>query len=83
VGLRRCADLEVNPPEDLTDEELDRLQTSIDRACSAAQRTLHRSLKELRRLGPNGSMQLLPLRRILQNKICMRRCLAAASHPRG
>ena len=48
--LRRCADLEVAPPEDLTDEELDRLQTSIDRARAAAQRTFHRSLKELRRL---------------------------------
>ena len=48
--LRRCANLEVAPPEDLTDEELDRLQVSIDRARSAAQRTFHRSLKELRRL---------------------------------
>jgi uncharacterized protein YecA (UPF0149 family) len=34
----------------MTDEELDRLQVSIDRARAAAQRTLHRSLKELRRL---------------------------------
>ena len=48
--LRRCADLEVTPPQDLDDEALDRLQTSIDRARSAAQRTFHRSLKELRRL---------------------------------
>jgi len=48
--LRRCADLEVAPPQDVADEELDRLQTSIDRARSAAQRTFHRSLKELRRL---------------------------------
>jgi uncharacterized protein YecA (UPF0149 family) len=48
--LRRCASLEVAPPENMTDEELDRLQTSIDRARAAAQRTLHRSLKELRRL---------------------------------
>jgi hypothetical protein len=48
--LRRCANLEVAPPENLTDEELDRLQISIDRARSAAQRTFHRSLKELRRL---------------------------------
>src|SRR6185437_6987403 len=48
--LRRCASLEVAPPENLTDEELDRLQVSIDRARSAAQRTFHRSLKELRRL---------------------------------
>jgi hypothetical protein len=48
--LRRCANLEVAPPDDLSDEELDRLQTSIDRARSAAQRTFHRSLKELRRL---------------------------------
>ena len=48
--LRRCANLEVAPPDDLTDEELDRLQTSIDRARAAAQRTFHRSLKELRRL---------------------------------
>jgi len=48
--LRRCANLEVAPPEDLTGEELDRLQLSIDRARSAAQRTLHRSLKELHRL---------------------------------
>ncbi|SRR5579885_2919822 len=48
--LRRCADLETAPPENLTDEELDRLQISIDRARSAAQRTFHRSLKELRRL---------------------------------
>jgi hypothetical protein len=48
--LRRCANLEVTPPENMTDEELDRLQLSIDRARSAAQRTFHRSLKELRRL---------------------------------
>jgi len=48
--LRRCANLEIAPPADLTDEELDRLQISIDRARSAAQRTFHRSLKELRRL---------------------------------
>ena len=48
--LRRCASLEIAPPEDLSDEELDRLQISIDRARAAAQRTLHRSLKELRRL---------------------------------
>jgi hypothetical protein len=48
--LRRCANLEVTPPENLTDEELDRLQVSIDRARSAAQRTFHRSFKELRRL---------------------------------
>ena len=48
--LRRCASLEVAPPENLTDEELDLLQTSIDRARAAAQRTFHRSLKELRRL---------------------------------
>jgi len=48
--LRRCANLEVAPPENLSDEELDRLQTSIDRARAAAQRTFHRSLKELRRL---------------------------------
>jgi uncharacterized protein YecA (UPF0149 family) len=48
--LRRCANLEIAPPEDLTEEELDRLQISIDRARSAAQRTFHRSLKELRRL---------------------------------
>ena len=48
--LRRCANLEVAPPDDLSDEELDRLQASIDRARSAAQRTFHRSLKELRRL---------------------------------
>src|SRR6185437_15320006 len=48
--LRRCANLEVAPPDNLTDEELDRLQISIDRARSAAQRTFHRSLKELRRL---------------------------------
>jgi uncharacterized protein YecA (UPF0149 family) len=48
--LRRCADLEVAPPENMTDEELDRLQTSIDRARAAAQRTFHRSLKELRGL---------------------------------
>ncbi|HWE52658.1 MAG TPA: SEC-C metal-binding domain-containing protein [Bryobacteraceae bacterium] len=34
----------------MTDEELDRLQVSIDRARAAAQRTFHRSLKELRRL---------------------------------
>jgi uncharacterized protein YecA (UPF0149 family) len=48
--LRRCANLEMNPPENLADEELDRLQISIDRARAAAQRTFHRSLKELRRL---------------------------------
>jgi uncharacterized protein YecA (UPF0149 family) len=48
--LRRCASLEIAPPESMTDEELDRLQTSIDRARAAAQRTFHRSLKELRRL---------------------------------
>jgi len=48
--LRRCANLEIAPPDDMTSEELDRLQTSIDRARAAAQRTFHRSLKELRRL---------------------------------
>jgi uncharacterized protein YecA (UPF0149 family) len=48
--LRRCAALETAPPDNMTDEELDRLQTSIDRARAAAQRTFHRSLKELRRL---------------------------------
>jgi hypothetical protein len=48
--LRRCAALEIAPPENMTDEELDRLQTSIDRARAAAQRTFHRSLRELRRL---------------------------------
>jgi uncharacterized protein YecA (UPF0149 family) len=48
--LRRCANLEVAPPDDMMDEEFDRLQTSIDRARAAAQRTFHRSLKELRRL---------------------------------
>src|SRR5581483_6963336 len=48
--LRRCADLEVAPPQDMTDEALDRLHISIVRARSAAQRTFHRSLKELRRL---------------------------------
>jgi len=48
--LRRCSNLEIAPPEGLTDEELDRLQISIDRARAAAQRTFHRSLKELRRL---------------------------------
>jgi hypothetical protein len=48
--LRRCASLETTPPENLTGEELDRLQISIDRARAAAQRTFHRSLKELRRL---------------------------------
>ena len=48
--LRRCANLEIAPPEDLTEEEVDRLQISIDRARAAAQRTFHRSLKELRRL---------------------------------
>src|SRR6185437_1339096 len=45
--LRRCANLEMAPLEDMSDEELDRLQVSIDRARSAAQRTFHRSLKEL------------------------------------
>jgi hypothetical protein len=34
----------------MTDEELDRLQTSIDRARAASRRTFHPSLKELRRL---------------------------------
>jgi uncharacterized protein YecA (UPF0149 family) len=48
--LRRCASLETAPPVDMSDEELDRLQASIDRARAAAQRTFHRSLKELRRL---------------------------------
>ena len=48
--LRRCASLEVAPPEELSDEDLDRLQVSIDRARAAAQRTFHRGLKELRRL---------------------------------
>jgi hypothetical protein len=48
--LRRCASLETAPPVDMSDEELDRLQVSIDRARAAAQRTFHRSLKELRRL---------------------------------
>jgi uncharacterized protein YecA (UPF0149 family) len=62
--LRRCANLEVAPPESLTDEELDRLQTSIDRARAAAQRTFHRSLKELRRL---QSEHLSPAAILLQH----------------
>ena len=48
--LRRCANLEVAPPDNLTEEEFDRLQISIDRARAAAQRTFYRFLKELRRL---------------------------------
>jgi hypothetical protein len=50
--LRRCAALETNPLEDMDNEALDRLQISIDRTRAAAQRTFHRSLKELRRLQP-------------------------------
>ncbi len=48
--LRRCASLESNPPLDATPDELDRLQTSIDRARASARTSLHRSLAELRRL---------------------------------
>jgi hypothetical protein len=58
--LRRCASLEVAPPEDLTDEELDRLQLSIDRARAAAQRTFHRSLRELRGLQSSRNLQNKP-----------------------
>jgi uncharacterized protein YecA (UPF0149 family) len=61
--LRRCASLETAPPENMTDEELDRLQISIDRARAAAQRTFHRSLKELRRL---QSEHLEPARLMIQ-----------------
>jgi hypothetical protein len=66
--LRRCASLEVAPPENLADEDLDRLQTSIDRARSAAQRTFHRSLKELRRL---QTEHLHPAEVAIKQKIAM------------
>ncbi|HWD99453.1 MAG TPA: SEC-C metal-binding domain-containing protein, partial [Bryobacteraceae bacterium] len=61
--LRRCAGLETAPPENMTDEDLDRLQASIDRARAAAQRTFHRSLKELRRL---QSEHLVPAALMIQ-----------------
>jgi uncharacterized protein YecA (UPF0149 family) len=64
--LRRCAALEINPPEDMDNEALDRLQTSIDRARAAAQRTFHRSLKELRRL---QSEHLQPATLIIQQAV--------------
>ena len=55
--LRRCASLEVAPPEKLTDEELDRLQASIDRARSAAQRTFIVLLKNCAAFRPNTCIQ--------------------------
>jgi uncharacterized protein YecA (UPF0149 family) len=71
--LRRCASLEIAPPENLTDEELERLQISIDRARAAAQRTFHRSLKELRRL----QSEHLDAFAILMKQLEERRQLAA------
>ena len=48
--LRRCAIIESGIPEGADAEDLDRLQASIDRARTTAQRTLHRTLAELRRI---------------------------------
>jgi uncharacterized protein YecA (UPF0149 family) len=67
--LRRCASLETAPPENLIDEELDRLQISIDRARAAAQRTFHRSLKELRRLQPEHLEPAAAIDAILAQKL--------------
>jgi uncharacterized protein YecA (UPF0149 family) len=67
--LRRCASLETEPPENMTDEELDRLQLSIDRARSAAQRTFHRSLKELRRLQSEHLEPAMPIAALLTQKL--------------
>jgi uncharacterized protein YecA (UPF0149 family) len=67
--LRRCASLETAPPENLTDEELDRLQTSIDRARAAAQRTFHRSLRELRRLQSEHLEPAMPTDALLMQKL--------------
>jgi hypothetical protein len=67
--LRRCANLESRPPENMDDEGLDRLQTSIDRARSAAQRTFHRSLKELRRLQAEHLEPAMPIPALLMQKL--------------
>jgi uncharacterized protein YecA (UPF0149 family) len=48
--LRRCALIESTSPEDATQEQLDQIQTSIDRARATAQRSLNRNLAELRRV---------------------------------
>ena len=80
--LRRCADLEITPPQDLDDEALDRLQISIDRARSAAQRTFHRSLKELRRLQAERAYATFAApQNFAKQNLHERRC--TGPHPRG
>ena len=48
--LRRCALLEENTFESASPDELDRMQASIDRARTTAQRAMQRNLNELRRV---------------------------------
>jgi uncharacterized protein YecA (UPF0149 family) len=78
--LRRCANLEFTPPENMTDEELDRLQISIDRARAAAQRTFHRSLKELRRLQSEHHEPAAAMDAILAQKLEERKRQFAADN---
>jgi uncharacterized protein YecA (UPF0149 family) len=78
--LRRCASFETVPPENMTDEELDRLQISIDRARAAAQRTFHRSLKELRRLQSEHLEPAMPIAALLAQKLEQRKRQFAAEN---
>jgi uncharacterized protein YchJ len=78
--LRRCASIETAPPENMTDEELDRLQISIDRARAAAQRTFHRSLKELRRLQSEHLEPAAAINAILARKLEQRKRQFAAEN---
>ena len=56
--LRRCTLLETAAQDPATSaEDLDRMQTSIDRARTTAQRAIHRNLNELRRIQTDRQMR--------------------------
>jgi hypothetical protein len=55
--LRRCTLLETTTPDATTLQDLDRIQASIDRARSTAQRALQRNLTELRRIQTDRLMR--------------------------
>jgi hypothetical protein len=55
--LRRCILLEESTPETATAEDLDRMQASIDRARTTAQRAFERNLNELRRTQTDRHMR--------------------------
>lgn len=55
--LRRCTLLETAAPDATPSEDLDRIQASIDRARTTAQRALQRDLTELRRIQTDRLMR--------------------------